>query len=364
MSRRVLIAESGKSGHLLVYVREVAAAAIGRGDDVTIALSQTSRSSLEFKLNLERLDVTFVDLPKGNLLNALTSLAAEHNADAVIVPHADPLIPHVALRGYRGDGRLRLLLMRDPHLEHAGTLPRLVRKLAKILACRVVNFRSRVDLVWLRPFGYKGRELHVTDPFVADGTLDDFRKEGNAIRSKLSLSADRFWFVVTGAITPRKNVPLILDALSLLVVQKPGVRVGLALIGPLRGGSELGVTRLKESAESGGFSLVIDDRLLSNREMNSVVTMADSVVMAYTTPNPNSTLVKARALGSRLVVAGPYPVRAFAHSLGYQRTCVLNVSALATQMALVIDDSSPQPDFTIASSENFATGLLGAESDR
>lgn len=340
----MLIVEPRHSGHLLLYVKLAAEAALARGDNVTLALGPGVVESDEYARHLAELDVPLQQISSPVSLASCQELAADVGATTVAIPHGDELLLEVSLGRWTSDARLVLLVMRDPRWEFPAPPRRIIRSVVKLVAADAASARPRVDVVWLRQITYRGRLPHVKDPYVADGTLEEIRAEGERIRDTLKMSTDRFWFVVTGAITDRKNVPLVVDALcSMAAEDRYQNALGLALIGPLRLSSPALVSDLETQARASGLELVIDDRDLSNFEMNAAVSSADAVVMAYSTHSPNSTMVKAHAIGVRLVVAGPWSVRRFARDLGMQHVSPLRPRDLRASLEASISACRPEP---------------------
>lgn len=235
-----------------------------------------------------------------------------------------------------------------------------MRKLKNVLKLALLAAARRhrpVDLVWLRGYGYAGGDRHAIDPFIADGALDEVMAAGRSLRKGLFPEPDVFWFVITGAITDRKNVKLIVRALAQAQRSSSRIRFGLALIGPHRTSYRIDRDALEEMS-GGAYPVVSQDRLLTNFEMNAVVASADAVVMAYDTHSPNSTMLKARALGTRLVVAGPPSVRSFAHDMGFTSVVRLDCDELASALYRAAYSPPPKPCPSVPDGNDFADALL------
>lgn len=356
-SRRVLVVEERSSGHLLVFVRLIASYSLSMGDQVFLALGRPVPETAEYRENLSDLNVPTAVF-EGPLTRArLERLASNVGADLVVVPHGDELGARLGASLYRVRCPLVLLIMRDPRWERPTAPARRARNLLKLLFLRRADLRRNVNLVWLRHFGYSGPDRYVVDPYVGDGSVEEIRVAGLALRARLSLTDSTFWFVITGAITDRKNVRLIAWALSRLQRARPERIFGLALIGPHRTTYPIDAQSLR-ALTGGAFPIVNDDRLLSNFEMNAVISGADAVVMAYDTHSPNSTMLKARVLGTRLVVAGPPSLRAFARDMGFSTVVHVELEALAEAMQRESCTPPPQPRPCVPDGEAFALGLL------
>lgn len=354
--KTVLIIEERHSGHLLVFVRVIAERAIADGCRVELALGAGVIESEEHRLHLAALGLPTTSF-SGPVTPVLTnSLAVQAAADIVVVPHGDELGVRVGLSRIALERLVVLLVMRDPRWERPLSVGRLVRNLVKSAALVRAAGRSNTTVVWLRHLGFRGRVRHVVDPFVPDGSLAEIQSAGQALRRDLGMSDDTFWFVVPGAITDRKNVPLIARCLS-NVQQGQDRPIGLAVIGPHRSTQPIDARSL-QGAGGAAIPIVNCDRMLTNFEMNAAVAAADAVVMAYDTHSPNSTMVKALALGSRLVVAGPPAVRGFARDMGWELVGAVNPTTLERLLSRALGAPQPIPQFDIASSGDFAQELL------
>ncbi|MDN2874367.1 hypothetical protein PAJ90_09400, partial [Campylobacter coli] len=74
-----------------------------------------------------------------------------------------------------------------------------------------------------------------------------------------------------------------------------------------------------------------------------------------------STMVKAYALGIPLVVAAPASVQSFARALGFEHVSELSVEAMAKSMRSVLASPRPGSHFDVASTREFALGLIGRD---
>ena len=357
MTRRVLVIEERSGGHLLVFVRMIVSHALAIGDDVILATGRSVPETAEFAQNLAGFELQTVTFQGQLTPRVIAGLTADVKADLVIVPHGDEVACRLAARAHALRCRTVLLVMRDPRWEYPAPLVRRVKNLVKLALLSTASRHRLGDLVWLRQFGYPGGDRHAIDPFIADGSFDEVIAAGRTLREKIFPDPNAFWFVVTGAITDRKNVRLIAQALTIAQRRAPHRRFGLALIGPHR--TTYSIDRDAILRMSGGaYSVVSQDRLLSNFEMNSIVAAADAVVMAYDTHAPNSTMLKARALGTRLVVAGPPSVRSFALGMGFTSVVRLDCRELVDALSATSCSDAPKPCPFVPDGDDFAAALL------
>ncbi len=363
---RFLIVEPRSSGHLLVYVRVLAQYARNQGNSVRIAVSPEAFSSDEMKQHLSEMAGDTIVADARTLLSprGIELLSVQESADFVIVPHADEVAPGFAVRlGYRGAGRARLLIMRDPRWERPAPMRRRLRNGLKRALLIIASRLSRVDLIWLRQPNYLpvARELFAIDPFIADGTWSDIRSEGERLRRKLALDHDVFWFGMTGAITDRKNLPIVLEALGVLAGKRLTQRIGFAVVGPIVSPEGHTEASIRAACERIGIECRVDDRLLSNFEMNGVVDVLDAIVMAYSSYSPNSTLGKSWVLGARLVAAGPPSVQGFVRSLGAGLVSELDANAIAFNMERAMHLERPVSRHGEVTVDEFAAAVLGID---
>lgn len=357
MARRVLVIEERSSGHLLVFVRLVVSQALANGDDVFLATGQSVPGTAEFAQNLAGFGLQTTTFQGPLTPRVIADLAGSVKPDLVVVPHGDEVACRLAITARTLRCRTVLLIMRDPRWEYPAPLVRRVKNSIKLVLLTAASHHRLVDLVWLRGFGYPGTDRHAIDPFIADGSLDEVMAAGRALREELFPDPEVFWFVVTGAITDRKNVRLIIQALAKAQRTAPRSRFGLALIGPHRTSYPIDRDAILKMC-GGAYPVLSQDRLLTNFEMNAVVASADAVVMAYDTHSPNSTMLKARVLGTRLVVAGPPSVRSFALEMGFTSVVRLDCEELAGALREASCSSALKPCPTVPGGNDFAETLL------
>jgi len=348
-NRHLLVVEPRSRGHLLMYVRLLVEDALERGDDVTCALSPDAGTAPEYELHLAdlvgRFRSTSIGLPLRD--RSVSSAAAHVGADLVVVPHGDELASRYGLPFARSPRvPTRLLVMRDPRWEEPRTIQGRARRAAKLLLLRRASRRRNVDVVWLRAPLHRpdGREHVAVDPFIGT-TADDAVVAAAEMRGRWPAPVGTYWFALTGAVSRRKNAPLVVEALLALRARRPDLDVGLAIIGPQDQDVRDGVSPLLADLISAGAHVHVDDRHLSNEEMNHVVAAADAIVLAYSTNAPNSTLGKAYVLGTAIISAGSKTFREYAAPLGGW-TAALDVTDLSRAMEAAMEGPAPvrRPD--------------------
>lgn len=365
--KRVLIVEPRERGHLLVYVRLIALRALERGLDVTVALAPGASASREYRTHLSGLaeSVRFVDSPVVLTPRSLNRLTRNVSTDLMVVPHGDELAARLGgLVGGRLETPTRILIMRDPKWDRQPGKRPPARNLVKSVLLQLGSRRKNAQVVWLRgPAHEPGRnERYALDPFISDSSVDEICERAESLRLRMTTDADVFWFGVTGAVSTRKNLGLVVESLLLLHARRPDVLLGLAVVGPIDA-QVLGVfEKSKIALASQGIATYFENRLLANEEMNDVVAAVDAVVMAYSTNAPNSTLGKAYVLGTKIVSAGSAVFREHAQHLGG------SVAALdAHDLSVAMEASVRQPSRLVRpgvlSSDDFADKVMGDEAD-
>lgn len=361
--RHYLIVETGSTGHLLVFVRILALQAVAEGHAVTVALRSDVLGTPEYHLHLaphaDRIAVVAWD--KGVSAASLAELARQRSSTDVVIPHADPYVGIIALARRGGSPpQLHLMVVRDPRWESPAPLPRRVKNLVKLLSARLAMRRKAMRVVWLREPGYArtGREFGAVDPFIPDGTFDEIRARAASTRAVLDERAPVFWVGVTGALSAHKNVALVVDAIVQAARLRPDLALGLAVIGPSSPSTGIDAAEVRSLCASARVATFIDDRLLTNFEMNATVGALDAVVMAYSTHSPNSTLGKAYVLGTRVVGAGAPSIRRFVASLGGWESD-LSSDAIARNILAAYHAPAPAPHEGELSPSEFARSVLG-----
>jgi hypothetical protein len=363
-----MIVEPRERGHLLVYVRLIAARALERGHDVVVALAPGASRTSEYQMHLSGIaaSVRFVDAPLVLTPRSLNQLTSRVPADVVVVPHGDELAARLGgFVGGRLRTRTRILVMRDPKWDREEGKRPPARNILKSVLLTLGSRRTNAELVWLRGPAHEGAkgERHAVDPFISDVEVNEIERRGASLRRHMSKGDDIFWFGVTGAVSARKNLGLVVDALVSLHARRPEVRVGLAVVGPIDEDVLAVFERARSTLMSAGMSTYFENRLLANEEMNEVVAAVDAVVMAYSTNAPNSTLGKAFVLGTKIVSAGS---RAF---LEHARFLDGSVATLdAPSLSAAMEDALLQPPRLVRpgalTSHDFADSVLGERTGR
>jgi hypothetical protein len=120
-----------------------------------------------------------------------------------------------------------------------------------------------------------------------------------------SIGQDRYWFGILGAISLRKNLTVVADALSGI----NNAPLGLLIAGRCDPEALESAKEALQRLEASGAHVRIVDRILDEVELDSAVKLVDAVVLAHSNEGPSGLLGKAAAAGTRIVAAGAKSLR-------------------------------------------------------
>ncbi|QQD76678.1 hypothetical protein I8920_02610 [Curtobacterium sp. YC1] len=305
----VLVVEQNPTGHRLFYVRVLADAALATGARVVVLLGPDPAPEPE-QVHLASV-IDSIEVLRRPLmsLDDVARISHEVEADRVVIPDADRFALRLAVRRHwAGSGRLSLLIMRESAQPTRYPLVDRLKTLLRSTAFSRVARLQNVDLRVLKSAGWAGtaRFPVAVDPVViasSDQSVAHFRTE-------YGMDGERYWFAVLGAISARKNLDLIVEAL-----RNVSLPWGLLVAGQLDEDitEELRV-RLGSMVSEG--SAIVLDRLLTDDELDTAVRAADCLVLAHSNEGPSGLLGKAAASGTRVVAAGAQSLRRDVTALG------------------------------------------------
>ena len=307
----VLFAERSISGHRLSYVRILAAEALARGYQVHVALPHGASDSHELDAHLGDVAHSLTLHPYEGGLEPLASLSRELNVDRTVVTDGDALAFELARRRkWPGGNSLSLLIMRESAQGDGIWLKRRLKKLAKKTIIKLASNVSDVELAVLKSATWKGSSnLRVAiDPVMMECTQTDV----TSIRGAWQLDPSIYWFAVLGAITERKNVPLLIR--SMLEASTPSA--GLLVAGKIDPAIRQDIDLAASALLGAGHRIIIQDRILSNIELDAAVTAADCILLAHSNEGPSGLLGKAACAGTRVIAAGAQSLKADIKGLG------------------------------------------------
>lgn len=364
---RVLILEQAHVGHHLYHARLLVEAVRDRGGVPVIAAPEAVRASTEWDLHLTSvqgvLEVVTVD-GRPMPLAALAELAVRSGATSVVVPDGDRLC--MQLGHSIGPGRgwplprvpVTLLVMRERG--QAGGLPggRLLKTAVKRLLMLSSAARPGVRVAVLRPTSWKGRSpFHdAIDPLTIEATDED-RARARALLDQVRPGAR--WVGAFGALSLRKNLRTIGEA----VLATGDLALGYVLLGHFDEDAVADAKAVVTLLQEAGHPVLLDDRWLTDAELDAFVGVVDCVALAYSNEGPSGLFGKSLASGTFVLAAGSRMLREEARR-NPQRSAWTPIDRLA--MASVLRRLPPRaladPDVGAASS--FTAALLGRVGDR
>lgn len=304
MNQTVLIVEPNADGHRLFYVRLLVDAASERGLRPVVLTTGAALESSNWKVHLGDSAVE-VRVPGSDLRSpkVVAAIAEEADAALVLVPDGDQFLMKTARSGgWRSPVRLRGLVMRSTAQPRRVAGQQLVLTLLKRTVLAALNTHRRLDVLHLlSALEASGREGEVVDPTVFVGDDDGAR----TVRQQLGVDENVHLFAVLGAIDPRKNVELVVRAATPLA----GNATALLISGRWSSGTRDSITEAMQSARQAGLRVVIEDRLLDDKELDDRVLAADTIVVAHSNEGPSGLVAKAVAANSRVLASGAKSLR-------------------------------------------------------
>lgn len=355
-SGRLLVIEDDPSGHHLVYVRHLITAALARGWNITFATNRNVVTSTEYAEHLAELvgAVEIVSDAPTSTPADVTALAQRCCASRTVVPDGDALAMAFGVtRRWRGPGVMVALVMRDPR-RRGWRGPHAVRSVAK----RALLWRARrvrgVFVVSMRSALDPGAGADVAlDPvtYVADPATSA------RLRDEWGIDREVYWFAVIGAITVRKNIPLVADAVAATARTHRDRRIGLLVVGTIDPDAVAETTRALTDLSSRGVSVVCHDALLSDAELDAVVGLADCIVVAHSNDDPSGIMAKGVVAGVNIAAAGAPTLRRDAEHVQGAAWSELDVDAMTAMFQRCIGTTPPAPRRDLGT-EQFAARLL------
>jgi hypothetical protein len=341
MPERILIVAQDHGGHRLVYVRLLAQAVLDRGDQAILALTTDVIRSREYELHLKstasRCAVTWLErIPLSP--PSLGRLAREHHCGRVLVPDGDRFAIRLGITGWRSDATMVVLVTQDPQWNTDRQLAHRVRLGIKSLALARTQRLPGTRLLYLSDHFHAGRPARqavAPDPVLFDAS----DRDPIELRRQFGLAEHLFWFLIAGHISARKNPAMVIRSLLPLA----GRGVGLFICGTIEPAVRAELTPLLAQAQAARMPIVIDDRVQTERELNSAVQAVDCVVVAYSSDQPPSMMAKPVRAGRRVVVAGSASLRMWAQRLGIGLVGPLDQASLSDLLGRAVATPVPAP---------------------
>ena len=349
----VLILEGNGDGHRFYYVRLLAEAIIAEGRRpvlVTTPGQMDGPQAAEFLRDLPS-SFTVAEVPRADV-TAASRVAHETGARHVVIPDGDLHLVPLLVRHGRHLPHVTALVMREPDLRRGQAIRPLARQWTKRATMSLAALRASTTVTVLKSSVWAGRSAFpvAQDPVTSAATPDDV----TAVRAQWGLDGDRRWFAVAGAITARKNLPMIAEAFARVADEGMGLLVAGAVLDGQLAEAE------PHLAEAGrrGARVVVVDRMLEDVELDAAIAAVDCVVLAHSNEGPSGILGKAVMSGTRLILSGASSLRRDAEAVPSHATWTpLTVEELARAIEDAVDADRP-PAVPDMGTSRFTSALL------
>lgn len=349
-----LVVEPNMSGHRFNYVRLLVEGAQRAAAPVAVLTTPAGDAEYRRKVTGPAAGVDVVVRDDASSLPGIAAASRRLGPERVVLPSGDwaalRLLPSA---GWHGSGRLRILAIREFGQASGRSSWTHAKTAARKSAFAVARLQPGVWIGLLASSISPTRGLlpRVPDPIefeASDAVVAELRQRHGLVEGV-------FWFAVVGALDERKNIPLVAGALE-AAATRTRTPLGLLVVGTQ-------ARDVRDWAEQysppAGIRLVQADRHLSSVELDSVITLADCVVLAHGNDGPSGILGKAAAAGTRILAAGAPALRRDVVRLGPPaRWCALDPEELAEQMVAVVATERPAHPFPVADAEEFVEALL------
>lgn len=331
-----LIVEPNPLGHRLYYVALILDECHSRGDRVVLLTTARAVDSAEWRIHIGRRDLETLLRPDDAFdLSEIAKLATRVGAASTILPEADHYLLPILRRGWRGPGELTVLVVRaEVQARPPLARMRVGKSFFKKVMIWAADLRPRVRVFALRsPLTNKRGPIRwIADPVA----LSCSSEQMTAMRARWDGGRPRYWLGVFGAISPRKNLPLIVEA----ILDQPDL--GLLIAGTVDPEVMAAAQPLVDQFIADGGSVIRLSGPLSEAEFDSAIGAVDCVVVAHSNEGPSGIVIKAAASGTRLILAGAKSLREDATNLrGLATWSTLDVYAL--RKAIQDARLSPRP---------------------
>ncbi|QIS39201.1 glycosyltransferase family 4 protein [Clavibacter capsici] len=349
----MVVLEGNGDGHRFYYVRLLAEAIVAEGRRAVLVTRAGERDSPQAAEFLDGLPSGFsvVEVPRADVASA-TRVARSTGAHRIVIPDGDLHLVHLLTRRGRRLPHVTALVMREPVVGRGQAPEALARQAMKLATMTLAALRPSTRITVLKSSVWAGRSRF---PVAQDPvTLAAGPQDVADVRAGWDLEPDRRWFAVVGAISSRKNLPLVAEAFARVAGDGTGLLVGGRIVEDQLAEAE---PHLAEARRRGAHVVVVD-RMLEDVELDAAIAAVDCVVLAHSNEGPSGILGKAVVSGTRLIVSGASSLRRDAQAIPDHATWTpLEVDALADAMehAVAAVGPAPVPDMGTA---RFTSALL------
>lgn len=349
----VLVVEPNMEGHRFNYVRILVRECHQRRLQVSVLTTESGREDY-LRKSEDETPPAWQLIPDGTRPgpHGIESASRRAAAGIVVVPDGDRTALAFARRAvWRGSGNLRILIMRARAQGGRFAWLAPLKSVLRQAGFTVAGAIPRVTLLTLTSAlsVQDVSSTQVADP-IEFAPTDEARR---TLRTALG-DDDRFWFSVAGWLDARKNIPLVLAALT-DAARDTGRPLGLLLAGR----QDPGLTRELASAATGEVKLAMINRHLTAAELDAAVEAADCMVLAHSNEGPSGIMGKAAAARTHVIAAGARTLVEDCHRLGPAAQWVeLDRVALAGAAAAAVARPAVGA-VPVATPSDFGTALLG-----
>lgn len=339
------------TGHRLSYARLLLAEAARDGFNCRLVMPSGGAGGEDYETHIDPAAMPHsVDTHDDYSPSGVQKLIDNYNRALIVFPDGDDLVPMLAFLRLRTRRNVLSVLVMRPSGQASATVKRRAVSLAKAVLRTIARARPRVSIFTLTSASQRAvGAWEVKDPI-------EFRPDPSAVtrlRAEWEGAFPRVttWLGIVGAITPRKNVSLVLDAVGI-----SGHEVGLVVAGSESDmGNELSEVALR--AKRHAIPYVRIEGRLSDVALDSTVAAIDVAVLAHSNEGPSGILGKAAAAGRVIMAAGAQSLRRELSEnprLGMWST--LDAPSMATTISRLRGWESPSE--SVSSPTEFARKLL------
>ncbi|MCC4266749.1 hypothetical protein [Microbacterium schleiferi] len=362
-SEMVIVVEPNHTGHRMQYARWLYDWCLAEGKRFALATASKALVSDEFQAR-------FADVPHpavvdlgvrqhvGTLryqlwvLQCLRQVLKEHPEARVLLPEGDKTLALLWTLG-RASRRVGVLVMRVPG-PGGGLGSRLKRTVVSLSSqggrVRVLApSRPPADnYVWR---GFQAAPDPVELTHRADSGTPGF------LEPVVGSSDGRVWIGLLGALNARKNVTRVLDAAA--AIEDPQ-RIGVLLAGRVAPAYSAELAVSLDAARARGVTVHLEDRFLTDAELDFAIAAVDVAVTAYSHDAPSGIFGKAASVGTYVVAAGNQSLREAIAPLGYRAIySELSLTGLRAALTEAVTSSQehPREPIELAGPAEFAASL-------
>lgn len=365
-----VIVEPDPGGHRFQYVRHVVELAAKNGD-VLLLTSRGAQKLPEFDNYLAGLPVTVVERfdaiypPTAEMATAIAEVAREQHVSVALVMDADQSLKRwwrvapPAFKGLSPRPRVVFLLTRYPATltvtDRLGWAHRVAKGGLSVLAMSTRTLTRVVTLAGRDDTSTGALVKRVRDPAICGAHARDRQ----LLRTSLGLPHERRLVGIFGAISDRKNVPLVMQA-----VLSSGTDADLVLAGGINPDVAQWLAAQPASTHA---RIVKRDGFLSNDELDQLVAASDVVMIAQNNNGPSGIMGKALAAEVPVLSAGSLVRARELRVTGGGTSTALTAEGIAQGIRALLDAppaAGTGGGLPPATAESFAAVLLGAKNSR